>query len=115
MPPVNQIDIVTAAPKTNETLPLKTAEMQKPVNDNLNALAQVERNIQNSADTIIRPAPSETPEFKYDTGEREGGGGQHYESDRGKLVNKRKKKVEKDLPNETEEEKKVGHSFDISV
>jgi len=72
--PVTQIDIVTAAPKTNETLPVKTAEIQKPVNDNLNALAQVERNIQDSAEITIRPNASETPEFRYDTGEREGNG-----------------------------------------
>jgi hypothetical protein len=115
MPPVNQIDIVTAAPKANETAPIKTAELQKPVTDNLNALAQVEKNIHDSAEIIIRPDASETPEFKYDTGEREGNGAMYYESDHGKLVNKKKKKVEKKLPKETEEEKKFGHGFDIRV
>ena len=115
MPPVTQIDLVTAAPKTNETLPMKAAELQKPVTDNLNALAQVEKNIQDSADTIIKPDTTETPEFKYDTGEREGNGAEHYESNQGELVNKRKKKVEKELPKETEEEKKFGHGFDIRI
>ena len=115
MPPVNQIDIVTAAPKTNETLPIKTAELQKPVTDNLNALAQVEKNIQDSSDTIIRPDTTETPEFKYESGDREGNGSQYYESDHGELMNRKKKKVEKELPKETEEEKKYGHGFDIRV
>ena len=114
--PVTQIDLVTAAPKTNETMPMKAAELQKPVTDNLNALAQVEKNIKDSAETIIKPDTTETPEFKYDTGDREdGGGGQHYEANEGNLVNKRKKKVEKELPKETEEEKKFGHGFDIRV
>lgn len=110
--PVTQIDLVTLAPKTQETLPLKTAETQKLVNDNINAYAQVEKNVHDSSDTTIRPKQSDTPEFRYDT---EGGGNGGLGADLNQQKGSKKKKDTKKLPTETEQEKKYGRGIDIRV
>lgn len=110
--PVTQIDLATLAPKTQETLPVKTAETQKPVNDHINAFAQVEKNVQNSSDTTIRPKQSETPEFRYDSTDS-GSSGNSYTSNQ--MKGSKKKKDVKKGPKETEQEKKYGRGIDIRV
>lgn len=112
--PVTQIDLVSMAPKTNETLPIKTAEMQKPVTDNLNAFAQVEKHIQDSADTTIRPSRGETPEFRYESGEREAGGGQAYDSEARDLL-KKKKGAKKHTLKASDKKESKGHGIDLRV
>lgn len=110
--PVTQIDLVTLAPKTQETLPLKTAETQKPLNDNINAYAQVEKNVQDSSDTTIRPKQSDTPEFRYDT---TSGGNSGMTGGENQPKGIKKKKNTKKNPAETEQEKKYGRGIDIRV
>lgn len=110
--PVTQIDLATLAPKTQETLPVKTAETQKPVNDNINAYAQVEKNVQNNSDTTIRPKQSDTPEFRYDPTD---GGSSGQNTGSKFLKGSKKKKDAKKLPTETEQEKKYGRGIDIRV
>lgn len=110
--PVTQIDLATLAPKTQETLPVKTAETQKLVNDNLNAYAQVEKNVHDSSDTTIRPKQSDTPEFRYDS---TGGGNNGLAPDQKQPKGSKKKKEPKKLPTETEQEKKYGRGIDIRV
>ncbi len=112
--PVTQIDLLTAAPKTQESLPVKTAELQKPVNDNINAYAQVERNAQDNSEITIKPNPSESPEFSYESGDREGGGGKYFDS-KSAYYRKRRKNAKDDEEPETDDEKKLGHGFDIRV
>lgn len=110
-----QIDVVTAAPKTQETLPIKTAEMQKPINDNINAFAQVEKNAQDSSEITIRPNPGEMPDFRYESGDRDGNGTGYYYDSNSEYYKKKRKNAKKPEVSETEEEKKLGRGFDIRV
>lgn len=105
--PITPIDLATIAPKSQETFIAKQPEVQKPVNDQMNANLQTEQKVQKQSDTVVLNRKSENPEYRYDA--KDGSGNSASYSGEKKQRNNQPKNQK------TELEKKFGQGIDIRI
>ncbi len=101
---ITPIDIATMAPKSQEAVIAKNAEVQKPMTDQMNASIQVDNKALHDSEQTVPTVKTENPEFRYDARKE---GRNFYEQQN----QKRKKTKNK---NEKISEKKT-NSIDIRI
>ncbi len=107
---ITPIELATMAPKSQETVSMKNAEIQKPNTDHINSNAQMETRAMQNSSITIRASQSDTPEFRYDAKEK-GKNSQQYQSGSEHQGAHQEDKNKR----ETEEEKKLGRGIDIRI
>ena len=105
--PIMPIDLATVAPKSQETFIAKQPEVQKPLTDYNNAIAQTENKVQKQFDSVIMTQRGDNPEYRYDA--KDGSGNSASYSGNGNHKEKSKKEQKTDF------EKKVGQGIDIRI
>jgi len=92
---ITPIDIATAAPRSQEAVIAKNAEVQKPMTDQMNASIQVDHKAMHDSEQTVPTVKADNPEFRYDARKQ---GRNFYEQQNQK---KKKKKNKDDKMNET--------------
>ena len=106
--PIMPIDLATVAPKSQETFIAKQPEVQKPLTDYNNAIAQTENKVQKQFDSVIMTQRGDNPEYRYDAKDGSGNSASYSGG-------KKQQKKQKDNTSKTEYEKKVGQGIDIRI
>lgn len=105
--PITPIDLATVAPKSQETFLAKQPEVQKPLTDHANALAQTDQKVQKQTDTVTMTQKGDNPEYRYDAKDGSGNSASYSGSPK---KDKKQSEVKK-----TELEKKFGQGIDIRI
>lgn len=104
--PITPIDIVTIAPKTQEVAGQRSHEQQRPVTEQAQQAAHMERQIQRESQQTVRKSDSDMREYRYDAKEK--GNNQDFERRNGK------KKKQQEEPKQ-QEKSLSDRRFDVRI